>query len=176
MVDIWRTAQSWVGGPPPRPNQTRQEMGMGGDEGRPTSRKPGLGALFCSCTPILLTLPKASRVTDPRLSASPPPAPPALTPPRCHPTARKDESRRVCARAGRTALDYEGSSQTDQQPAKPFPTQATRRWGAHTLLGIEVPEAHPFQAFRTVLPRENYKSQSARRGRGHVRGAAGAAK
>lgn len=130
MVDTWRTAQSWVGGPPPRPNQTRWEMGKGGDEGWPTSRKPGLGALFCSCTPILLTLPKASRVTDARLSASPPPAPPALTPPRCHPTARKDESRRVCARTGRTTLDYEGSSQTDQQPAKPFPAQATQRWGA----------------------------------------------
>ena len=98
--------------------------------------------------------------------------PPPLPWPRQHRPLRaatlrleKTSKGRVCERAERTALDNEGSSQTDRQLAKPFPAQATRCWGAHTLLGIEVPEAHPFQAFRTVLPRENYKSQSARRGR-----------
>lgn len=135
-------------------------MGKGGNE-----RKPGLWALFGSCTPILLRLPRASRVTDGRLSASPPLAPPAPTPPGCHPTARKDESRESVRESGEDSSRQEGSSQTDRQLAKPFPAQATRCGGAHTLLGIEVPEAHPFQAFRTVLPRENYKSQSARRGR-----------
>lgn len=46
-----------------------------------------------------------------------------------------------------------------------LPGPAARRWGAHPLLGIEVPEARPLQAFRALLPRENHKSQGAKRGR-----------
>lgn len=75
----------------------------------------------------------------------------------------------MCERAERTALDKKVLARQIGSSLNPSPAQATRCWG-RTPAGVRSRKPTHSRLSGLSCPRENYKSQSARRGLGHVGG------